>query len=124
MVVHSGSRYLGKQVAELYQNEAVKRLNNDSQFAKQQKLIAQLKKEGRQSEIQQVLKMQQGQNEVVPKALAYVEGALFDSYIHDMKIVQKYAVYNRKSPQTYDGTCQRTVRNHDAGKRRQQGILG
>ncbi len=95
LVVHSGSRYLGKQVAELYQNEAVKRLNNDSQFAKQQKLIAQLKKEGRQSEIQQVLKMQQGQNEVVPKALAYVEGALFDSYIHDMKIVQKYAVYNR-----------------------------
>ncbi len=33
----------------------------------------------------------------IPKSLAYLEGKLFDNYIHDMKIVQKYAVYNRKA---------------------------
>lgn len=95
LVVHSGSRYLGKQVAELYQNEAIKHLNNDNQFFRQKELIARLKKDGRQSEIQQILKTQKGLDDIIPKSLAYVEGTLFDSYIHDMKIVQKYAVYNR-----------------------------
>lgn len=33
----------------------------------------------------------------LPKATAYLEGQLFDGYVHNMKIVQKYAVYNRKA---------------------------
>lgn len=92
LVVHSGSRYLGKQVAEYYQNAAVKRLSDNSN-SQQKEIIAKLKKEGRSSEIQKILKEQIVLN--IPKSLAYVEHELFADYIHDMTIVQKYAVYNR-----------------------------
>lgn len=97
LVIHSGSRYLGKQVAEYYQEEAYKQLNNNSS-AQLAETIAHLKKEGRQSEIQQVLKsLRETVVTDIPKSLAYVKDKLFDDYIHDMKIVQKYAVYNRKA---------------------------
>ena len=33
----------------------------------------------------------------MPKELAYVEGKLFDDYIHDMRITQRFAVLNRKA---------------------------
>lgn len=92
LVIHSGSRYLGKQVAEYYQNAAVKRLSDNSN-SQQKEIIAKLKKEGRSSEIQKILKEQIVLN--IPKSLAYVEHELFADYIHDMTIVQKYAVYNR-----------------------------
>lgn len=92
LVVHSGSRYLGKQVAEYYQNAAVKRLS-DASNSQQKEIIAKLKKEGRSSEIQKILKEQSISN--TPKSLAYIEQELFTDYIHDMTIVQKYAVYNR-----------------------------
>lgn len=92
LVVHSGSRYLGKQVAEYYQNAAVKRLSDNSN-SQQKEIIAKLKKEGRSSEIQKILKEQIVLN--TPKSLAYVEHELFANYIYDMTIVQKYAVYNR-----------------------------
>lgn len=97
LVVHSGSRYLGKQVAEYYQEEAYKHLNNNS-GSQLEETIARLKKEGRQAEIQSTIKALKAQIITnIPKSLAYLEGALFDNYIHDMKIVQKYAVYNRKA---------------------------
>lgn len=97
LVVHSGSRYLGKQVAEYYQEEAYKHLNNNS-GDRLEETIALLKKEGRQAEIQSTIKALKAQIITnIPKSLAYLEGALFDNYIHDMKIVQKYAVYNRKA---------------------------
>lgn len=97
LVVHSGSRYLGKQVAEYYQEEAYKHLNNNS-GSQLEETIARLKKEGRQAEIQSTIKALKAQIITnIPKSLAYLEGTLFDNYIHDMKIVQKYAVYNRKA---------------------------
>ncbi len=97
LVIHSGSRYLGKQVAEYYQEEAYKNLNHNSagQIAA---TINKLKQEGRQAEIQSAIKeLKQQVTTSVPKSLAYVEGRLFNDYINDMKIVQEYAVYNRKA---------------------------
>ena len=97
LVIHSGSRYLGKQVAEYYQAEAFKHLNNNS-ADQLNETIAALKKEGRQNEIQETIKKLKAQTVTdVPKSLAYVQGKLFDAYIHDMKIVQKYAVFNRRA---------------------------
>lgn len=97
LVVHSGSRYLGKQVAEYYQEEAYKHLNNNSS-SQLEETITRLKKEGRQAEIQKTIKELKSQVITnIPKSLAYLEGKLFENYIHDMKIVQKYAVYNRKA---------------------------
>jgi len=65
LVVHSGSRNLGKQVAEYYQKAAAKNL--------EKKRIK------------------------VDKNLAFAEGQLFDDYIHDMAITQRYAELNRKA---------------------------
>ncbi len=97
LVVHSGSRYLGKQVAEYYQEEAYKHLNNNS-GSQLEEAIVRLKQEGRQAEIQSTIKALKAQVLTpIPKSLAYLEGKLFNDYIHDMKIVQKYAVYNRKA---------------------------
>lgn len=97
LVIHSGSRNLGKQVAEYYQEEAYKHLNNNSS-SQIEETIERLKKEGRHSEIQSTIKLLKSQIITdIPKALAYLEGKMFESYIHDMKIVQQYATLNRKA---------------------------
>ena len=96
LVIHSGSRNLGKQVAEYYQEEAYKQLNSKALF-QIENTINKLKKEGKDSEIQQAIKVIKSRTTDIPKSLAYLEGELFDNYIHDMKIVQQYATYNRKA---------------------------
>ena len=95
VVIHSGSRHLGKEVAEYYQEEAYKQLNNCSK-KEIDNVIAKLKSEKRQTEIAKTIKeLKQQILTDIPKGLAYVSGYLFEDYIHDMKIVQKYAVLNR-----------------------------
>ena len=97
IVIHSGSRHLGKEVAEYYQEEAYRELNNCSKKIINE-VINNLKEQGKQNEISSTIK--QMKNQIItdiPKALAYTSGYLFDDYIHDMKIVQKYAVLNRKT---------------------------
>lgn len=96
IVVHSGSRHLGLQVANYYQEAAYKALTTYSQ-EEIEAIISQLKADGRQKEIQKVLKQYKTKNSPVPKPLAYVEGELFEQYIHDMKIAQQYAQLNRKA---------------------------
>ena len=97
LVVHSGSRHLGLEVAEHYQGEGYRALNGNSR-QDQQKLILELKARGREKEIQKALKeLKNGVRTAVPRQLAYVEGALFEQYIHDMKLVQEFAVYNRQA---------------------------
>ena len=97
IVVHSGSRHLGLEVANYYQNEGYNALNGSS---KQdiERLIAELKAQGKERNIQKsITALKNSKRTNIPKQLAYVEGDLFDRYIHDMKIVQKYAELNRQS---------------------------
>ena len=61
LVVHSGSRNLGLQVANYYQKKA------------------------------------SAMNPHLPRQLAYLEGPAFDDYLHDMKIIQHFALLNRKA---------------------------
>ena len=97
LVIHSGSRHLGVEVAKYYQEEAYRRLNRTSE-ADIQALIASMKAEGRTKEIQKVLTMlKTAKNTDVPKHLAYTEGELFTQYIHDMKLTQEFAMLNRKA---------------------------
>ncbi|MDD6098300.1 MAG: RtcB family protein [Oscillospiraceae bacterium] len=100
IVIHSGSRHLGVEVAKYYQNEAYRRLNKSS--AKEvQELIDRLKAEGRERQIQQEMKkLANTKRTDVPKHLAYTEGELFFHYIHDMKLVQKFAEINRQAMMT------------------------
>lgn len=97
IVVHSGSRHAGLEIAEYYQEEAWKQLNHN-QKADVDNLIQELKKSGRKSEIQDKISDLKAQIiTTIPKDLAYVSGSLFDDYINDMKIMQHFAVMNRKA---------------------------
>jgi RNA-splicing ligase RtcB len=93
LVVHSGSRNLGKQVAEYYQKAAAKDLDNRRKDVS--KLIAELKSQGRETEIETELRKISYAK--VDKNLSFAEGQLFDDYIHDMNITQRYAMLNRKA---------------------------
>lgn len=97
LVVHSGSRHLGREVAEYYQEQGRKALWGGAKYQVFD-IINKLKAEGRDKEIEATVKALKKEHEIpVPKELAYVEGKLFDDYIHDMKIVQKFAALNRKA---------------------------
>ena len=97
VVVHSGSRHLGLEVAKYYQEAGYKQLNQNDK-ADMDALIAHYKAQGRDKEIQNAL--QEFKNQVltdIPFPLAFVTGSLFDDYIHDMKIIQQFAELNRKA---------------------------
>lgn len=97
IVVHSGSRHAGLEIAEHYQKAAWLQLNGKTE-ADVETLIQKLKEDGRQSEIESELKKLKSQVETdVPETLAYLTGSLFDDYINDMKIMQDFARLNRKA---------------------------
>lgn len=97
IVIHSGSRHFGLEVANYYQNEGYKELNGSAQ-KDIDLLIKDLKAHGKQKEIQKsITTLKNTKRTNIPKQLAYVEGDLFLQYIHDMKIVQKYAELNRQA---------------------------
>ena len=97
IVIHSGSRHLGVETAKFYQEEAYKRLNGSSKKDLDE-LIERMKSEGRDKQIQsEITKLKNTKFTDVPKHLAYCEGELFEQYIHDMKIVQQFAMLNRQA---------------------------
>jgi RNA-splicing ligase RtcB len=93
LIIHSGSRNLGKQVAEIYQDIAIKKCNENK--ADLTALIDKLKAEGRQKEISQAIAEHKKQNTKIPKELCYLEGTDRENYLHDMRICQKFADLNR-----------------------------
>lgn len=99
LVIHSGSRHLGLEVAGYYQDLAEKQVRGIDKDSISN-LIANLKVQGRQSEIADTLKKLRATENKAPKDLAYVSGDLFEDYIHDMKIIQNYASWNRFAIQT------------------------
>lgn len=97
IVVHSGSRHAGLEIAEYYQEMAWKQLNGKTK-ADLDAMIAELKAAGRQNKIEEKRKELKAQNKTsIPKDLAYVSGYLFDDYINDMRIMQHFAQLNRKA---------------------------
>ena len=95
LVIHSGSRKLGLEVANYYQKEAYSGLTKVKP-EKRQALIEELKALGRTSEIQTELqKLTESCRKDIPKDLAYCEGDLFEDYIHDIKILAHFADLNR-----------------------------
>lgn len=97
LVIHSGSRHLGVEVANYYQEEGYKALNH-ADDATIRELVSRLKAEGREKQIEKEIKRVKNLKQTnIPKSLAYVSGELFEQYIHDMKIVQHYAMLNRQA---------------------------
>lgn len=100
LVIHTGSRNLGKQVAEIYQEKAIKYCSyEDEMNEEKQKIIKEYKVSGKEKDIQnkliEISKKYVGKTKL-PKDLCYLEGKLREDYLHDMKICQEFAVENRK----------------------------
>lgn len=103
LVIHTGSRHLGLEVCDYYQEESYRRIkdkvNGGAKKAKIDELITRLKEEGRHKEIsKEIDKFNKNYKEITPSVpfeLAYCEEDLFDDYIHDMKMVQEHASCNR-----------------------------
>lgn len=99
LVIHTGSRNLGKQVAEIYQNKAIQ-YHEDRLFNKKEvitKVITEYKQTGRQKEIQaEIQRISQMYIQLsMPKELCYLEGSDFNDYMYDMDLCQKFATENR-----------------------------
>lgn len=100
LVIHTGSRNLGKQVADYYQNLAVElMIGRDKLAYERDRLIAEYKDQGRSSEIQDAIKELRNtwlkKTNDTPKELCYLTGKYRDDYIYDMKICQRFAKQNR-----------------------------
>ena len=100
LVIHSGSRNLGLQVAKHYQAVGYNNLNYNSEYKEKSKeLIEEYKKSGKKKKIEKDLKKLKESFKIeskIPRDLCYIEGQDLDDYLYDMDIVQKYASKNRE----------------------------
>lgn len=101
LVVHTGSRNLGKQVADIYQQLAIKNFSGWDQLMQQQReMIAQYKAAGRRSELQEAIRRLHNtykqRKPDIPEALCWLEGQSREDYLHDMRLCQEWAVLNRQ----------------------------
>lgn len=99
LVIHSGSRNLGKQVAELYQKLAIDLAKGKEDYYRQRdEIIRTYKEQGRKQEIQAALKQiaWDMRESLIPDDLCYVYGEYLDDYLHDVEICQKFARRNRE----------------------------
>ena len=99
LVIHSGSRSLGKQMAEYYQKLAVEiHSGKDEYYAARDALIAEYKAAGRRAEIQDALKELKWEKRecLIPDDLCYLYGTYFEDYLHDVEICQSFARRNRE----------------------------
>ena len=99
LVIHTGSRNLGKQVADLYQQLAID-LNKgkETYFQQRDAIIREYKAAGRKQEIQTALKAIAWEQRVasMPEDLCYLYGIYFEDYLHDVEICQRFAKRNRE----------------------------
>ena len=101
LVIHTGSRNLGKQVAEIYQQIAIEAMQGVPKLKEESDhLIEEYKRNGRQKEIQKALselKRKWKPDKLnIPKELCYLTDENRDNYLHDMKICQQFALINRQ----------------------------
>ena len=99
LVIHSGSRNLGCQVAEIYQQLAMDlNVGKISYTEQREKIIRELKEAGRFKEIQTALDnlRDNRENTSIPKDLCFLYGKYFEEYLQDMKISQEFAIKNRE----------------------------
>lgn len=99
LVIHSGSRNLGKQVAELYQQLAID-LNKgkETYFQQRDEIIRTYKEQGRRKEIQAALeRISLNKREAsIPEDLCFLYGRYLEDYLHDVEICQRFAKRNRE----------------------------
>lgn len=106
LVIHTGSRHLGIEVCDYYQNLAYENLKLKEHNGKTlneltKELVRTYTNAGRQKEISNALaKLRADYKEThisIPFELAYLEGQTMDNYLHDMKLTQEHARINRET---------------------------
>jgi RNA-splicing ligase RtcB len=99
LLIHTGSRNLGKQVADYYQKKAISIIYDTNDIVKMRNdIIESCKARGEEKLIAQKLnESNKIKKDVVPKDLCYLTGEEYNKYLHDLKICQSYAVSNRWS---------------------------
>lgn len=116
LVIHSGSRNLGKQVCEIYQQKAIDKLIGKNRLQEEtQRLIAEYRASGREKEIAVGIKELKSRYAPVniPKELCYLDGNDRLDYLHDMNICQEFAIANRKKMrETIKDKMGWTIRGH------------
>ena len=95
LIIHSGSRNFGKQIAEYYQNIAYQECLSDNLSEKS--IIADLKRQGRANEIQSTLETLKLNKIHINKDLAFLTGENLKNYLNDIGIAQEYASINRSA---------------------------
>ena len=101
LVVHTGSRNLGKQVAQIYQKLAVKCQSGWAELMEEQnRMIEAYKQAGRKAELREAIRTLhnsfQMRKPAIPADLSYLEGSFRDDYLHDMRLCQEWAKLNRR----------------------------
>ncbi len=101
LVVHSGSRNLGTQVAEYYQRLAVDLHSGKAEFfEKKEEMIRAYKEQGRRKELNAALKAMEKEWKTkkpdIPADLCYLYGSYMDEYMHDVELCQKFAKRSRE----------------------------
>ena len=101
LVIHSGSRNLGTQVAEYYQQIAVDlNVGKEEYFKQREEIITTYKAEGRRGEIQATLKALEkdfkAKDPTLPRDLCFLYGSFMEDYLHDVDICQQFAGRNRE----------------------------
>ena len=101
LIIHSGSRNLGLQVANHYQQLAVDlNLGKEEFFAAREELIRTYKEQGRRKEIQKELRAMekafQLKEPTIPTDLCYLYGSFMEDYLHDVEICQRFARRSRE----------------------------
>ena len=90
LVIHSGSRVLGKEIAEYHQEIAYQKLTKMRQELKQQAKVANDPDE--KADLNR-----QWEELKIPYDLSYVSNQDLENYLSDMQIAQQYAALNRQS---------------------------
>lgn len=101
LVIHSGSRNLGKQVAEIYQQLAIDlHAGKEDYFKRRNEIIESYKAEGRRTEIQAALKALAKEYDAkvseVPEDICWLYGSFLADYLHDVEICQQFAKRSRE----------------------------
>ena len=100
LVIHSGSRNLGTQVAEHYQQIAVDlNAGKEDYFRRRDEIIRTYKEQGRRAEIQTTIKALEkeynAKQPTLPRDLCFLYDDFMADYLHDVDICQKFAERSR-----------------------------
>lgn len=100
LMVHCGSRNLGLQVANYYQNLGIEACHDRIQeiYNRYECMITEKRKRGYYDAIQQLIEIRKKEVDAEPSNdLCYIEGEVMDDYLHDVHMMREWSYLNHKT---------------------------